>query len=262
MQEKSRNDHNAAAVQVLKKAVVVLECLSEYPKGLQLKDIVSKTDLNKSTVYRILDTYAGFGYVMQKADGRYRLGYKLFDLTKNLLDNDLIETAKPYLDKLSVDTDQVAHLVIRDGNEGVYIDKVDMSGQSIRLYSKIGSRLSLHCTSAGKVLLAGLPNEEAQEILSKAGLIRHTPFTITSSEALLEDLERVRTRGYALDDMENEENVRCVAAPIKGYMGKTIAAISVSSTILHFRTEDIPKIANMVIQCAKDISFELGCQNY
>ena len=155
---------------------------------------------------------------MQKADGRYRLGYKLFDLTKNLLDNDLIETAKPYLDKLSVDTDQVAHLVIRDGNEGVYIDKVDMSRQSIRLYSKIGSRLSLHCTSAGQVLLAGLPNEEAQEILSKAGLIRHTPFTITSSEALLEDLERVRTRGYALDDMENEENVRCVAAPIKGYM--------------------------------------------
>jgi DNA-binding IclR family transcriptional regulator len=109
----------------------------------------------------------------------------------------------------------------------VYIDKIE-SSQTIRMYSRIGSRAPMYCTGVGKILLSGMTPEARDTIISNMTFIPKTPSTITSKEELLEEIERVKSQGYALDDAENEEILRCIAAPIFDHKGKIIASFSIS----------------------------------
>lgn len=247
-------------VLVLEKALLILEHLAKHPCGIVLKDLTNEVKLNKSTVYRILDTLQQHGYVRQNAsNGSYRLSYKFFVFSNALLDLDIKRVAEPFLMELASLTQEVVHLVVRDEDEGVYIDKMDgYSNEAVRIYSRIGSRVPLHSTSVGKVLLAYMPEEDVRAIAQRTGLAARTPFTITSLDRLLEELSNIRENGYAVDDMENEENVRCVAAPIRMYDGSVVSALSVSSTTLHLKLEGIPRIASQVKEYAQMISKELG----
>jgi DNA-binding IclR family transcriptional regulator len=122
---------------------------------------------------------------------------------------------------------ETVHLCIEDRGEVIYIDKIE-SNQTIRMYSRIGSRAPIYCTAVGKVLLSGMDQDKKNETISKMKFIPKTPTTITSKKEFLEEIEKVDSQGYALDNSENEASLMCVAFPIFDHNGKIIASFSVS----------------------------------
>lgn len=247
------------AVQSLERALKILEVLGKNPKGLGVTEISREVDLHKSTVYRLLSTLAKWGYVEQeKENEKYKLGLKIIELSNNVLSNlELRKVARPYLEELMEYANEVVHLcVLRDG-EAVYIDKVECPN-TIRMYSQIGKRAPVHCTGVGKALLAFLPQEEAISILKTKGLPQKTPSTITSLEEMLNHLEEIKKLGYSIDDVEHEEGIRCVAAPIFDHTGQVVASLSVSGPDYRVTRERVPELAVKVKEIAQKISRRLG----
>ncbi|ABY95602.1 MULTISPECIES: IclR family transcriptional regulator [Thermoanaerobacter] len=250
---------NITAVQSLERALKILEVLGKNPNGLGVTELAREVDLPKSTVYRLLSTLAKWGYVEQeKENEKYKLGLKIIELSSNILNNlELREVARQYLEELMEFANEVVHLcVLRDG-EIVYIDKVE-SHNTIQMYSQIGKRAPVHCTAVGKAILAFLPQEEAISILKTKGLPRKTPNTITSLEEMLKHLEEIRRLGYAIDNVEHEEGIRCVAAPIFDYTGQVVASVSISGPEYRVTWEKVPGLAVKVKEITKKISQRLG----
>ncbi|WML28289.1 IclR family transcriptional regulator [Neobacillus sp. OS1-33] len=216
-------------VQSLERALTILNKLSEYPDGIQITRLSEQIGLTKGTLHRLLATLSNMNYVTKDEEtDKYKLGLQVLFLSRNLLNNtDVVTVSKPFLEKLSREVNETIHLCTEDHGEVVYIDKIE-SSQTIRMYSRIGSRAPMYCTGVGKILLSGMTPEARDTIISNMTFIPKTPSTITSKEELLEEIERVKSQGYALDDAENEEILRCIAAPIFDHKGKIIASFSIS----------------------------------
>lgn len=254
----SQNNDNS--VQSLYRAMLLLEELASHQDGCGVTYLSNLTGLHKSTVHRLLNTMLSRGYVEKNSEtDKYSLGMKILYLGSAILDRmDIRKIAKPLLEGLCSRTDEVVHLSILDNGEAVYIDKVESPNKSIRMYSQIGKRVPLHCTGVGKILLAWLPDREVEYILDKQGMEAYTPNTITDIDAMKEHLKLIRKIGYAFDEIEHEEGIRCVAAPIYDINGKVIASVSVSGPVLHVTKERMPELTEEVIKTAKSISYQLG----
>ncbi|MEH7072980.1 IclR family transcriptional regulator [Neobacillus drentensis] len=216
-------------VQSLERALTILNKLSEYPDGIQITRLAEQVGLTKGTLHRLLATLSNMNYVVKDEEtDKYKLGLQVLFLSRNLLNNsNIITVAKPYLEKLSKEVNETVHLCIEDHGEVIYIDKIE-SNQTIRMYSRIGSRAPMYCTGVGKVLLSGMNPDRFEEIISNINFIPKTPHTITSKEAFIEEIDKVKAQGYALDNAENEEVLRCIASPIYDHKGKIIASFSIS----------------------------------
>ncbi|MEW8958211.1 MAG: IclR family transcriptional regulator [Moorella sp. (in: firmicutes)] len=243
----------------IEKSLKILEALAAAGEGLGLSELSRRLSLNKSTVYRMLTTFKVHGYVDQEpVTGKYTLGFKILELSSSLLERlDVRAVAHPFLKELAEKSGEVAHMVIRDGTEAVYIDKVE-GNRTIRMYSQIGRRVALHSTAVGKAILAFLPPEEVEEIIGEKGLPAFTPRTITSLTTLQAELAGVRERGYAVDDGENEEGIRCVGAPIFDHQGQVIAALSISGSVITVTLERLPILGLLVRRASGEISRRLG----
>jgi IclR family acetate operon transcriptional repressor len=250
---------NEGYVLSLEKGLKILAALAAAGEGIGLSDLSRRLGLNKSTVYRMLTTLKAYGYVDQEpTTGKYILGLKILELSGSLLDRlDVRAVAHPYLKELAARSQEVAHMVVKDGDEAVYIDKVE-GNRTIRMYSQIGRRVALHSTAVGKAILAFLPPEEVEKIIARRDLPRFTSRTITTMAALQAELARVRERGYSIDDGENEEGIRCVGAPIFDYRGQVVAALSISGPTLHVTLERVPELGRLVRQAGGEISRRLG----
>lgn len=216
-------------VQSLERALTILNKLSEYPDGIQITRLSEQVGLTKSTIHRLLATLSSMNYVVKDEEtDKYKLGLQVLFLSRNLLNNsDIVTVSKPFLEKLSQEVNETVHLCIEDRGEVVYIDKIE-STQTIRMYSRIGSRAPMYCTGVGKILLSGKDQDEFNELISNINFIPKTPSTITSKEEFIEEIEKVKSQGYALDNAENEVVLRCIAAPIFDHKGKIIASFSIS----------------------------------
>jgi len=216
-------------VQSLERALTILNKLSEYPDGIQIARLSEQVGLTKSTVHRLLATLSSMNYVVKDEEtDKYKLGLQVLFLSRNLLNNSNIVTiAKPYLERLSQEVNETVHLCIEDQGEVVYIDKIE-SNQTIRMYSRIGSRAPMYCTGVGKILLSDKDQDTLEKIASTIHFIPKTPNTITSKEEFLKEIERVKNQGYALDNAENEAVLMCIASPIYDHRGKIIASFSIS----------------------------------
>lgn len=247
-------------VQSLERAIMLLEELAMHQDGCGITYLSNLTGLHKSTVHRILNTLMAKGYIEKNPETeKYSLGMRFLYLSSTILDQmDIRKVAKPLLERLCSNTGEVVHLSILDNGEAVYIDKVENPNKSIRMYSQIGKRVPLHCTGVGKILIAWLPDKDLEAILKKHGMKRFTENTITDIETLKKHLKKIREMGYAIDEMEHEEGIRCVAAPIYNIKGKVIASVSVSGPVLHVTKERIPELTEEVIKTAKEISYHLG----
>ncbi|MCR4436608.1 MAG: IclR family transcriptional regulator [Clostridiales bacterium] len=254
---KDRDDN---LVQSVDRAITLLEALAEGENGYGITELSNVTGLHKTTVFRLLNTLMSRGYVEKdlKSD-KYRLGIRLLLLGSAILDRmDLRNTARPYIKELSDDTKEVVHLAILDEGEAVYIDKVESPDHSIRIYSQIGKRSPLHCTALGKVLLSGLSDSEVEKIIKAKGLKKYTEKTITDFQQLKEEIALTRERGYGFDEIEHEEGIRCVAAPIYDRRGKIVAAISISGPIIYITQERMAELTEKITRTAKAISCQLG----
>jgi IclR family KDG regulon transcriptional repressor len=218
----------SSGVLVLHKTLDILEKIKTTEEGYKLADLSRKVGLPKATVYRILCTLEGRGYLDRGADGSYRLAKKLFELQRTVpLEQVLHRVAQPVMERLVSLCKETVNLGILDAGEVVVINTVE-SPQAVRMSSKIGNRRYLHSTAIGKVMLADMPDKEVQRLLRLKGMPKLTGETLTSKAAVMEELAKVRQQGWALDNQENEIEGRCIGAPITGPEGQAIAALSIS----------------------------------
>ena len=246
-------------IQSVDRALSILDLFDEHEKELKLTEITERMGLHKSTVHSLLKTLQKHQYIEQNQEnGKYGLGMKLFERGNFVIrSQDLRTIAKEHLVKLSKETGRTVHLVIQDGKEGIYIDKVESSNATI-LYSKIGRRVPIHSSGVGKALVAFKSSEELEKILDGYEYHQQTPNTLTDKETFLKDLDQVRERGYAIDNEENEPGVYCVAIPVRDHTGQVIAAISSSTTASQITTSDVEDIIENLKVTGATISEKLG----
>lgn len=211
-------------VRSIERAFELLEHLADAGGQLALTELAEISGLPMPTIYRLMRTLVNRGYVRQEPSKRYALGPRLIHLgeTAGRL---LGSWAQPALAQLVDEVGETANMAVLEGDEAVYVAQVP-SRHSMRMFTEVGRRVNPHCTGVGKALLAQLSDSVASEIIGRTGLPAQTPHTITDPAALLEELGKIRRRGYALDDGEQEIGVRCVAVSLTGT--PTLAAISIS----------------------------------
>lgn len=244
------------------RALDIITLVSLKKGGLGVTEIAKQIDINKSSVYRILSTLAQYGYIEQDEDtGRYKLGYKFLEISSKLLESiDLRAEARPFLQQLEDETNEVIHLVVYDQGEVVYIEKLD-GNQTLRMHSKVGKRAPVHCTSVGKAILAYLPLNVVLDILDRKGMALHTDKTITNKDIFIQELASVKRNGYALDLEENEYGITCIAVPIFDHLGKVIAAASISGPTLRMTDERMTHLQARMLHIGKQISVRLGYES-
>jgi DNA-binding IclR family transcriptional regulator len=242
---------NATAVE---RALSILDCLDSSKRGLNISELSRRLEIPKSSTHVIVVTLERLGYLERKTTSlNYHLGLKAYGLGRGMMKNlSVAEIALPYLRVLVDQIHMPAHLAVSDGDQGVYIQKVDRPSL-IRIDTYIGRRMDLHCTGVGKVILAWDPSDVAEHILSKDAYIRYTSNTITSSRALRRELARVQKEGYAIDDEEEELGVRCVAVPVFHPNGRFVAALSVTGTTAQLPLNAIESVAERLRQTAAGI---------
>lgn len=246
-------------VQSVERALSILEVLADYEDGIGIAEISEKAGLHKSTVYRLINTLIHKNYVEQNQDtSKYFLTLKLFELGSRKIGKiDLAPTAKPYLKELVEKTGEVVHLVVREKNRIVYIDKIEPE-KSIMMYTRIGMSKPMYCTAMGKAIMAELEDDEVAKIWNESDKKVYTENTIVKLEELKENLKDVRLKGYAIDNQEVEKGIICLGAVIKNYDGSICGAISVSGSIITLTDEKIEYVSEQLVKCAKDISKKLG----
>jgi DNA-binding IclR family transcriptional regulator len=186
------------------------------------------------------------------------LGVKLVELgNRARLELDICRIAAPFLQGLNVEFDETVHLTVLDRDEVLYVDCIE-SQRRLRTYSVIGVRAPLYCTSVGKAILAYQKESEIRRIAREKGLARITATTIDSEDRLFAELARVRERGYAIDDMEHEDHLRCVGAPIRNARGEVFASLSLSGPAERNTYERIESMAPSVLRAVTEISRRLG----
>ncbi len=246
-------------VQSLTRAFDIVELLSREQHGLTLTEVSARLDLPQSTTYRLLSALKERGYVEQtKPSSWYRLGLAFVELSSLYLNRLELKTeAEPFLRELSQKTRQTVFMATRDGDQIVYIEKVEQF-DSLRKYSIIGQRKPVYATSLGKALLLGLTDIEIREALAHTRFEALGPKTLTDLQRLLYEIQISRERGWTLDDEEAEPGVRCVAAPVRDYRGHVIASVSTSWSIPAYPDIDIAQFAEYVQNATRAISVHMG----
>lgn len=169
------------------------------------------------------------------------------------------QQAQPILEQLAEQTHETIHLAILDDGKIVYLGKIE-SNQTLRvsMASRIGQSAPAHCTGVGKLLLSYMPPEKLEQFLSQEKMQRYTEHTINDKSQLINELERIRQNGYAIDDEEYEVGIRCVAAPVRNKQGAVVAALSISIPTVRLPNSELPRYREYVTNAAEEISKRLG----
>lgn len=246
-------------IKSLDRALDILELIVDRENGMGVTEISRELEIHKSTVYRLLDTLKFRGFLEKNEDNhKYIAGIKLFELSSKVLnDIDSRVRVRPYLEELMQKTEETIHLGILDAGEVIYLDKVE-STATIRMYSQVGKRVPAHSTSLGKAIMAHLSEERVKEILKEKGMEKNTKNTITEVDKFLDHLEKVRNQGYAVDDEEQEEDIRCIAGPIFNHQGNVVAAFSISAPMTRMTEPRMNELAELVVEYSQKMSRSLG----
>lgn len=247
-----------ATSQSAERVLRMIEFLAETGRA-GLGTIAEGLGLNKSTAHRFVSALVRTGYARQDpADRTYSLTPRVVEIASHVVQRlQIHRVARPVLEELAAAVAETVHLGILDGYDLVYIDKVE-GNSTVRMASRIGARATCHSTALGKVLLAALSEEEWEGYVRQRGLERRTPRTITSREGLFDELRRVREQGWAADDVENEEGIRCVGAPVRDHRGEVVAAISISGWTVSMTERRIPGLVPLLLDHARRASETLG----
>ena len=228
-------------------------------KDISLVELAAQLQLHKSTAHRLLMILERHRMVEREPQsGRYRLGLRLFELGAVAIARfNIRDYARPHLERVLFETEETVHLCVLDAGEVLYVDKLEPS-RSVRMASKVGRLSPAHCSAVGKAMLAHLSERELDEILKQRGLARMTAKTIVTPAELKAELKTVRERGYAIDNEEAEDGVRCVGAAVLGPSGRPVGAISTSAPSFRLTLERVPAVAESVCRAARAISMESG----
>ena len=247
----------------LAKGLAVLEFLVNNDGPCSVSDVAKAFSLVPSNAHRTLKTLTALGYIQQIADSRYEPSLHLFELGSRVVaTRDIRQLAHQAMSVLASGTQEAIHLVVRDRDYVVYLDKVD-SPQSVVAYSHIGGRAPAQCVASGKVLLAMAMPEQAEQALvwlkqEVPELHAHTPASHQSYDALLDDLRQVRKQGYALNNGEWRADVSGLGAPVFDSRGAAIGALGISLPSIRATPERLPALIEPLCAAAATTSRLLG----
>ncbi len=249
-------ERSGGSLQTLEHALDVLGVFAEKEE-LGVSELARRLGLHKSGIHRIVRTLASRGFVEQRPNRRYSLGVRVLELGNVYrLRLDLIRTAEPVLRQLSRQVNTNTHLARLEHGEVLDLLRVEYPAP-LRVARSPILRRPAHCTALGKALLAYASPEKLNSVI-EAGLPKLTRNTITQPDRLLKELERVRERGYAVDNQEFYPGIRCIAAPVFNENSEAVAAVSISGLITLVTEDRVPGFAALVMQAAREISVQLG----
>jgi DNA-binding IclR family transcriptional regulator len=257
MNVRTKSNYDISALQ---RGLRLLQVFSESPGGLTAKQVAAMSRLPVSTVHRFLANLVTTGFLNRDVEGLHYLGVACFSIGQAAAGQlDIRRLSLPYLRKLNHQTRETIHLTVRNGLSAVYVEKLD-SPEPLRIYSRIGAAVPLHCTAVGKVLLAYMPIDEQTRVLSGLDLQRLTPNSVGNLADLRTELSRVRKNGYATDLEEHELHIRCAAAPIWDHSGSVQSSLSITAPAFRMPVTRLRQLAPLIQAAGLKISAELGYQ--
>jgi IclR family acetate operon transcriptional repressor len=242
-------------VQSLDRAFAILEAMADAGGVIGLSQLASDAGLPLATIHRLVRTLVDLGYVRQEPSRQYSLGPRLMRLADSSTKR-LGTLAHPYMSNVVDALGESVNLAVLDGEEIVYVAQVQPSQNFMRMFTEVGRRAKPHTTAVGKAMLAAQSDQDVLDLLKRTGMPRRTEHTITDPDDFLADLRRVRERGYAVDDGEQELGVRCVAVAVPG--APRAMALSMSGPLTRMTDAVVAEAAPILQQAAVQISAELG----
>lgn len=249
----------------LVKAIHVLDCFLEKPV-MTINELTEKAGMPKTTVFRLASGLEEAGLLIKDRksshDVTYRMSLKFLKYGKYVSEQlEYTKIALPHMKKLNEEIDELVHLSIMEGEEAVYVETVD-SSKPVRLVVKVGARSPLYAGSAPKLLLSSLNDEELEEYLNKVELKRFTPNTLTDKERIIEEVKKIREKGYSVSYSEHFKATVGMSYPIYDYEGKMIAALGVSIPEVYYTEKREQFILNNLRKTVEKIWAELGYTDF
>ena len=245
---------SGSGVQSVERVFELLELVTDAGGDVTLSELASSTDLPLPTIHRLLRTLVSLGYARQLPNRRYALGPRLIRIGEGA-SRQFGALARPQLKSLVDTLGESANMAVLDGNMIVYVAQVP-SLHSMRMFTEVGRRAHTHDTGVGKAILAQLPDDTVRGIVTRAGMPTPTEHSIGDVDELLAELDRIRERGYAIDDQEQEIGVRCFSMAVPD--APTPTAVSVSGPISRVDEAFGERAVPMLRKAAEAISAELA----
>lgn len=245
-------------VRSVAKAAELLETLLARRAPMSLQELSAAAGYPKSTVYALLSTLREHAMVEQRADGRYALGMRLFEYGCAVSESyDVTRAARPFLERLAATAGGSAYLSVLEDDHVLSLDQCT-GGAGVQVVPEVGSRLPLHATAQGKLLLAHLSAGEARKRLLEAGMPPYTPHTLADADALLAVLPDIRAQGFAVEDGEYKIGLRSVAAPVRDSVGAVRCAIGVVGLFRRVQSDEFQTAVAETVRTADALSAALG----
>lgn len=243
----------AGGVQSLDRAFAILETIADAGGVISLSQLASDTSLPLPTIHRLVRTLVDLGYVRQEPSRQYALGPRLIRLGETT-SRRLASWARPHLSAVVAELGESVNLAMLDGDQVVYVGQVMPSQNSMRMFTEVGRRVDPHTTAVGKAILASCDDDVIRGLLGRTGMASRTEHSITTPDEFIAEIERTRTRGYALDNEEQELGVRCVAVAVPG---DSRLAVSMSGPLTRMNDGMVEKAVRPLRTAADAIAAEL-----
>ena len=265
--ENRRKDKSEYVVQAVDRALDVLEAFNYQNEELGVTELSNKLGLHKNKVFRLLASLETRGYIEQdRKTGNYRLGLKTFEVANVFLHHlGLRRQARPILEELVSKCNETAYLAVTDDVDVVYVLMHETS-HTVRVIPRLGHRLPAYCTASGKVQLAYESQDRLQQLFREQPLRKLTENTITDFDRLRDHLSQVAQQGFAVDNEELEEGVRCVAVPVRDYSHRVVAGVGLSGPVSRFgldriRDEFVPLVREAGVKISQRLGYEVASED-
>lgn len=251
------------SIQSLDRGLFILEAVARSSEPVTLGHLTELLGIDRSSVFRLANTLKRRGFLANPFGRKdYILGPSIWRLSRKYdWSNMLITFCHEHLKMLANKTGETAHLAVREGRQTFFIDHCASANQIIVVSGQTGEFVPLYCTAHGKALLADCGVAELKSIFGSVPLQSYTSHTLTALPQLAKACAEIKQLGYALDDGEYREEVRCIAAPIRDKDGMVVASIGISAPVARFPRERDLLFANQVMEIARDISAILNADS-
>ena len=246
-------------VRSVTKAMELLSCLAQARGPLSLGELSRRTGIPRATAHGLLSSMLPFSVVEQgEEDGKYRLGMRLFEYGCVVSRGwNVLEAAAGPMRRVAEETGETVSIAALDQGEALVLDCAD-ARSDLRVVSEKGSRLPLHCTSQGKLLLAWLPENRRRSLLRRCDFAAYTPHGHTDAASLEAELAEIRERGYAIENGEYRIGLRSVSAPVFDVNGQAAYAVCVVGMFRRVNSPELERAVRLLLEAAERISFGLG----
>ena len=256
-EEENKDKKTIKTIQSVERALDLFECICDSGYGYKLGELAERCCLNKTTAFHLLKTLEERGYVEQSYDTQfYKLGWKTFDLFSGVYENvDILSVAMPYMKRIRELTGETVTLYyyvkVENEYKGICVGQIT-SDEPLKFSCRLGTRIPLHCTAAGKVRLLGYDEEMLHEQLSRMDFKKYTETTAENAEILKAELELIREKGYCIEKEEYTPGICTVAVPMFKYTGRVAYALDVSVPTARATDERMHRIADIMMNVLKD----------